>query len=81
MARTRRGKGLEHVGIERRTVNGPEWAALSPAAKIFYLQLKARYNGNNNGEIKLPYRSLKDVRGCSHHVTISKASIELQEKG
>jgi len=73
-------KGLQHIGIERRTFKMKQWRSLSAAAKIFYLHLKARYNGSNNGEIMLPYSAMKDVKGCSSPRTISRASKELQKK-
>jgi len=81
MSRRRKGKGLAHVGIERRTLKEEHWRGLSAAAKIFYIHLKGRYNGSNNGEIKLPYSAMKNVHGCCHHLTISKAVKELEVKG
>ncbi len=81
MARTRRGKGLAHVGIERRIFKEEYWQGLSAAAKIFYLHLKSRYNGSNNGKIKLPYSAMKNVRGCSNARTISRAVKELEAEG
>lgn len=58
----------------------PEWRGLPPAAKLFYLHLKAKYNGHNNGEIQLTYPELKGNNGLSAPDTISKAQIELIEK-
>lgn len=81
MSKKRRPKGLQHIGIERRTLKQSHWRGLSAAAKIFYLHLKSRYNGSNNGEIRLSYRSMKDVKGCSNPRTIAAAIKELQEKG
>jgi len=80
MARTRRGKGLPHVGIERRTLKEEHWQGLSAAAKIFYIHLKGRYNGSNNGAIKLPYSAMRDVKGCCNARAISKAIKELEAK-
>jgi len=71
----------EFVGIERRTINNsPEWDALKPAAKIFYIHLKARYNGSNNGKIKLPYSAMRGVAGCGSDRAISGAIRELEAK-
>ena len=80
MIRRRRGKGLSHVGIERRTLKEEPWRELSAPAKIFYLHLKGRYNGSNNGDIKLPYRAMRGVKGCSARATILKAIKELEAK-
>jgi len=77
-----RKRGADHVGMSRSTVNGSkEWKELSGPAKIFYLHLKARFNGVNNGKIELPYSSLKGVRGCSSSRTAYRAARELEEKG
>lgn len=79
--RKRRRKGsLPHVGIQRDALFNLEWKHLSGAAKIFYVHLKARYNGSNNGEIKLSYRDMHGVKGCSNHNAIAAAIREL-EKG
>jgi predicted transcriptional regulator len=59
----------------------PEWQALSAAAKILYPIIKSKYNGVNNGEIKLYYSELKDMNGLRSPATISKAFRELEQKG
>lgn len=79
-SRRKRG-GLQHVGIERRTLREKYWRELCGPAKIFYLHLKARYNGSNNGKIRLPYSAMKDVKGCSSSRQISQAIKELEQKG
>ena len=58
-----------------------EWKDLSPAAKIIYLYIKAKYNGSNNGQIRLYYSELKGINGLSSPSTISKAFKELEAKG
>lgn len=58
-----------------------EWKELSAAAKIFYVYLKAKFNGANNGEIRLYYSELKEVKGLSSPSTVSKAIKELEVKG
>lgn len=80
MSKKKRAKGLQHIGIERRTLKLKEWRSLSAAAKIFYIHLKGRYNGANNGDIRLSYRAMKDVQGCCSHKTISAAVKELEQK-
>ena len=80
MARKKKPKGLQHVGIERRTLKEDPWRGLSAAAKIFYIHLKGRYNGANNGEIRLSYAAMRGVRGCSNRHTIAKAIKELETK-
>lgn len=58
-----------------------EWKELKPASKIFYLYLKAKYNGSNNGKIRLHYSELKGVAGLSSSSTIANAIRELEEGG
>lgn len=79
--RRSKGGGLQHVGLERRTLRESQWRELSGPAKIFYLHLKARFNGSNNGKIKLPYSAMADVQGCCNRHAISKAIKELETKG
>lgn len=78
--RRSRSGGLQHIGVERRTIHGEAWKALIPPAKIFYIHLKARYNGSNNGEIKLSYADMRGVKGCSSNDSITKAIKELETK-
>jgi len=79
--RKRRKKGtLPHVGIQRDVFFKDDYKKLSASAKIFYSYLKAKYNGSNNGEIKLSYREMKDVKGCCNSVSLAKAIRELEQK-
>ena len=80
MAKKNRSKGLQHIGIERRTLKEEHWRGLSAYAKIFYIHLKGRYNGSNNGLIRLPYSAMRDVQGCCSSHAISKAVKELEAK-
>lgn len=77
----RKRKGLAHVGIERRTLKEEHWRGLSAPAKIFYIHLKGRFNGSNNGDIKLPYSAMRRVKGCATNPSCFKAVKELEEKG
>lgn len=57
-----------------------EWRGLSAAAKLLYIHIKAKYNGSNDGKIKVTYAELKGSRGLSSPRTISKAQKELEEE-
>ena len=57
-----------------------EWKGLSASAKLFYIYLKGKYNGQNNGEIRLYYSELDGVKGLSSPSTKSKAIRELEDK-
>lgn len=58
-------------------LNCKEWKELSAAAKLLYQYIKTKYNGSNNGKIKLSYLELKGIKGISSPGTISKAQKEL----
>lgn len=82
MGRKRKNKGHKSfVMLPRKTLKSQEWKELSSAAKLFYIHLKGKYNGNNNGEIRLYYSELKGIKGISSPSTISTANKELEEKG
>lgn len=61
-------------------LNCSGWKDLSSSAKLLYMYIKAKYNGSNNGEIKLSYSELSGVKGISSSKTISKAQLELTTK-
>lgn len=69
------------VAIPRKTLKMTEWKELSAAAKLFYIHLKAKYNGHNNGDICIYYSELHGIKGISSNSTISRAIRELEEKG
>ena len=82
MSRKKRNKTYgSFVAIPRKMLRSDAWKGLSAASKILYIHLKGKYNGQNNGEIRLYYSELKGVKGCSSPQTVSNASKELQEKG
>ena len=57
-----------------------EWKKLTPFAKLLYLHIKAKYNGSNDGKIRLSYSELEGSLGLSSPSTISKAKEELIQK-
>ena len=57
------------------------WRILSPRAKVLYLTLKAKYNGSNNGDIRLCYSELKTNSGFRSPKSISDAIRELEKGG
>jgi hypothetical protein len=59
----------------------PDWKGLSISAKVAYIYLKAKFNGANNGGIRLYYSELGGVKGLSSSSTISRAFKELEKKG
>jgi len=57
-----------------------EWAELSPAAKVIYIQMKGKYNSNNNGRLRLCYSELRKINGLKCSRSISKGLRELESK-
>ena len=57
-----------------------EWKGLSSAAKNIYIQMKGKYNANNNGQIRLFYSELRKIKGLSGSRTISGGFKELESK-
>jgi hypothetical protein len=82
MSSRRRGRwnNRSFVMLGRRMLKSPEWKRLGAASKLLYIYLKFHFNGTNNGEIKIPYSSLRGVRGLSSSSTISKAHKELNNE-
>ncbi len=69
------------VALPRGMILGPEWKSLSPGARCLYINLKAKFNGANNGEIKLCYSELKDTAGFRSPKSISAGLKELEGAG
>ena len=70
----------DFVALPRKALYSKEWHELGSAAKLLYIHLKAKYNGQNNGEICLSYSELRGIKGISSSSTISKAFYELEKK-
>lgn len=68
------------VALPRKTLWSQEWKELSTSAKLFYIQLKAKYNGDNNGKIRLHYSELNGIKGISSSSAIANAIKELEKK-
>ena len=80
-AKRRKNKGYKSfIMLPRKMLRSKEWKDLTSAAKLFYIHLKGKYNGRNNGEIRLYYSELKGNTGISSPTTISNASKELENK-
>jgi hypothetical protein len=84
MSRMKKGKANKNRSFvmlgRSMLLKGPEWKSLSISAKLTYVYLKAKYNGINNGGIRLHYSELKGVKGLSSPAAISRAFKELEKK-
>lgn len=70
----------QYIKFPRSMIFSDEWKGLSPASKIIYVQMKGKYNTNNNGKIRLFYSELRKIKGLSGSRTISKGFEELEAK-
>jgi hypothetical protein len=69
------------VALERGLLRNPEWRRLSSRAKIWYLYLKGKYNGRNNGEIQLHFSELHDLPDLRGRRAFYGAARELEAAG
>lgn len=82
MKKGRRDYHSSFVALDRKLIlHTPEFRQLSPAAVTLYLYLKAKYNGANNGKIRLHYSELAGVRGFRSKPSINRAFRELESVG
>jgi len=58
-----------------------EWRELTPQARDIYVLLKAKYNGKNNGQIRLYYSEMRQFAGLKQNKTISRHFKELEGRG
>ena len=81
-AKRQRNKGYhDFVMIPRKILQDEDWRRFTSSAKLLYIYLKGRYNGRNNGQIRLCYSQLKTVKGLSSPGTVSHAFHELEKAG
>ena len=85
MARTRmRALGRKEAGnflrIPSVVLDSPNFRALSHKSKALILDIGARYNGFNNGDLAAPWSWMK-TRGWKSKDTLHRALVELQHFG
>jgi DNA-binding transcriptional MocR family regulator len=76
--RTKRGE--PYVRHFRWQLNCPAWKSLSMTARCLEMELKALYNGINNGDLFLSVREAAKRLGVANN-TAGKAFKELEERG
>jgi len=81
MKKGRHERYRSFVALERGVMFKCEaWKTLSLRAKIFYLYLKAKYNGQNNGSIELHFSELHGQPGFASRFGFYEAAKELITK-
>jgi len=86
MAKVRKGKRDAYykpfVALGKQMIFGcEEWRSLSAAAREVYILVKAKYNGHNNGQIRLYYSEIRKFKGLKQNKSIGRAIKELETKG
>jgi hypothetical protein len=76
-----KGRSLgRFVALPYNLLESYAWQALSPEAALMYIEIKRRYNGQNNGNISLSCREAATVGRCSKGTAGKKLS-ELVDHG
>ena len=70
----------QFIMLPKQMIFSPEWQELSSAAKIIYVQMKGKFNGSNNGKIRIYYSELEKIKGLKSPNAISKGLRELETK-
>ena len=74
-----KGEG-RYVALPHIILNSPAWKALSPHARCLFIEMKRRYNGQNNGFITLSHREAAEAF-CGGKGTAQKRFAELVTSG
>ena len=82
MARRKRGAKLNFAftAVPKHITRSKAWFSCSPAARLIWIAVLERYNGENNGEISLSVREAGSYAGCTKN-TAGKKFIELLDAG
>ena len=73
-------RGPTFLQLNHWMLRCPAWRSLSVYSRSLYVEIRARYNGRNNGDIPFSYREAEELLNCSNK-PIPAAFRELQEKG
>ena len=73
-------RAAKHVRVYRWMLTSSAYRSLSCYSRCLLLELGARYNGDNNGQIHMSVREAAGLLGCSQP-TACKALHELEDRG
>ena len=85
MAKNMRPKGKrsedgQYIPLSYAQLKSPAWRSLSGAAVKVWFELHTRYNGSNNGNVRLSMNEAVKALGISKG-TAQRAFVELEDKG
>ena len=72
--------GIQHCRIRHEVLNSPAWRVLGYSARALYLDLRARLNSTNNGNISATLPDMKH-RGWTSSATLWRALRQLDHMG
>jgi Predicted transcriptional regulators len=72
--------GSRWVQLPEWLLGTPAWCGLSVGARALYIELKRRFNGGNNGNLRLSHREAAALLGL-HRNSIGKLFRELEGAG
>lgn len=70
----------QYVPLPYAVLKSPAWRCLSGAAVKVFLELHTRFNGGNNGNVRLSMNEAAKALGIGK-ATAQRAFVELQDKG
>ena len=82
MARRKKGTKLNFAftAVPKHITRSEAWFSCSPAARLIWIAVLERFNGENNGEISLSVREAGDYAGCTKN-TAGRKFNELLDAG
>lgn len=76
-----KGHGGKHwVQLPEWLLSSPAWQSLSVGARALYVEIKRRYKGGNNGDVRLSHREAASALGV-HRNTVGPWFRELEALG
>jgi len=79
--RTKLPASERYVKLPHYLLQSPAYRSLTPNARSLYVELKLLYNGSNNGDIFMSWRTAAAAVGVRTPATAAKALKELAAKG
>lgn len=80
MGNSKRKKEGQYVPLPYAQIKSAAWRSLSGSAVKVWLELHTRYNGGNNGKVRLSLEEASGVLGLGK-ATVQRAYTELEAKG
>ena len=80
MGKSNRKSEGQYLPLPYSQLRSPAWRSLSGSAVRVWLELHTRFNGSNNGAVRLSYAEAAEALGIGK-ATAQRAFKQLQERG